>query len=198
MFGFGRPSKEKAVVNLFALQLESLGIPSKQAVSNATKLVDEVLADLRVRGIDAFKSTQGGEHVNNQAFVSPRVVAGLTLEDIKFYWNRPLLVIFCEVKMRELINFMVVDSARQQGKNVEAAGQQYKKTFVRYGNPAHWDPNAKFNAGFTEQDADLFPEFAARVDKWRSKTSDAEVNALIAKHGTLNSALRQQISIGAM
>ncbi len=198
MFGFGRASKEKAVIHMFALQLESLGISSSQAVRNATKLVDEVLADLRPRGIDPFKSTQGSEHVDNPAFVAPRLAAGLTLEDIKTHWNRPLLVIFCEVKMRELINFIAVDSSRQQGKDITAAGQQYKMTFVRYGNPAHWDPSEKFNAGLTEADADLFPEFAARVDRWRSKISDEEVNALIVKYGTLNAALRQKISVGAV
>src|SRR5438309_2594507 len=108
MFGFGRSAQEKAVINLFALQLESLGIPSAEAVGNATKLVDEVLSDIRPRGIDPFKATQGNELAKTEQFVAPRLAAGLTIEDIRAHWNRPLLVVLSEVKMREMVNFIVV------------------------------------------------------------------------------------------
>lgn len=198
MFGFGRPSKEKAVINQFALQLQALGLSAREATRNATKLVDEVLADMHPRGIDPFKSTQGNEYAQREEFVARRIAAGLRLEDIKTHWNRPLLIILCEMKMRELINFIVVDSARQQGRDTAVAALQYKKSFPRYGDPAHWNPAEKFNADISESDADLFPEFASRVDAWRQKLDEKEIENLINKHGTLNAVIRQQISVGAL
>ena len=136
MFGFGRRSNEKAVINQFALQFEAIGLDSSAALQNATKLVDEVLEETRPRGIDPFKSTQGNEYAERETFVSPRIAAGLTVADIKNHWNRPLLIVLCEMKMRELINFIVVDTARQQGRDTGAASLQYKQKFPRYGDPS--------------------------------------------------------------
>ena len=198
MFGFGRPANEKAVINLFALQFEQIGIAEREAVGIATKLVDEVLAELRPRGIDPFKTTQGNEYAVKDSFAGPRLKAGLTVEDIKFHWNRPLLVGFGEMKMREMINFIIVDMARQQGKDASAAATNYKKTFPRYGDPSKWDPQTKFNIGLCELDADLYPEFANRIDTWRRKTPEDRIAKLIAEHDTLNAVVRNQVSLGAL
>jgi hypothetical protein len=198
MFGFGRPSNEKAVINLFALQFEGLGLPEREAVDTATQLVDEVLADIRPRGIDPFKTTQGNEYVSRESFIGPRLAAGLKSEDVRSYWNRPLLVILCESKMRELANFLVVDLARQKGEDPGVAGDHYKRNFPRYGDPLRWDPSSKFNVGLRKVDADLYPEFSARVDTWRRGVSDAEVTRLIEQHGTLNAVIRNVLSEGVL
>lgn len=153
---------------------------------------------MRPRGIDPFKSTQGNEYVLREPFMALRTAAGLKPEDVKDYWNRPLLVILCENKMRELVNFIVVDTARQRGEDTGAAGNHYKRNFPRYGDPARWDPNEKFNAGLREEDADLYPEFATRVDAWRRKTPDTEVSRLVEQHGTLNAAIRNAVSSGEL
>jgi len=156
------------------------------------------LAEFRPRGIDPFKSTQGTEYTSVERFTAPRLAAGLTLGDIKAHWNRPLLLVFAEVKMRELINFVVVDAARQQGRDTSAAALTYKKTFPRYGDPSRWDPNEKFNVGLAYEDRDIYPELATRVEAWRRKMSDSEVEALIEKHGTLNAAIRAQMEAGVL
>lgn len=198
MFGFGRPSRETAVINSCAIPLEAIGLSSAEAVAAATKLVDEVLGEFRPRGIDPFKSTQGTEYTSVERFTAPRLAAGLTLGDIKAHWNRPLLLVFAEVKMRELINFVVVDMARQQGKDTSIVALTYKKTFPRYGDPARWDPDEKFNVGLTFEDRDIYPELVARVDAWRRKISDSDVHALIEGHGTLNAVIRAQMAAGAL
>lgn len=198
MFGFGRSKNEKAVISLVTAQFESLGIPREDATESATKMVDQVLADLRPSGVDPYKTTQGDEYVLQKPFVSPRLSAGLKVEDIRFHWNRPLVVVFCEMKMREMFNFMVVDMARQQGQDESAASSRYKKTFPRYGDPSKWDPNEKFNAGLREIDADLYPEFSGRLDSWQKRTSALEVTRLIELHGTLNAVARHLIASGAL
>ena len=198
MFGFGRSANEKAVINLFALQLEAISLPSREAVDAATKLVDEVLAEIRPRGIDPFKTTQGNDYIAREQFVAPRLAAGLTLENIRSHWNRPLLVVLCETKMREMINFIMINIAHQQGKDLVAAGNHYKKTFPRYGDPARWDPSETFNIGLRETDADVYPEFAGRVDAWQKRTGDAEVARLIEEHGTLNAVVRYNVASGSL
>ncbi len=194
MFGFGRSAQEKAAINSFAQQLQSIGLPERAALDSATKLVDEVLADLRPNGIDPFKTTQGDEQVVKQPFITPRLEAGLTIDDVRTHWNRPLLIVFAEVKLRELFNFLIVDIARQQGRDIVAAGNHYKRTFPRYGDPRKWDPMDKYNQGLAEQDADIFPEFAGRVDAWQRKVGESYVAEAITRHGTLNAAVRAEIS----
>ena len=198
MFGFGRPAHEKAAINAFALQLEQIGLPEKEAVQSATKLIDEVLTELRSNGIDPFKSTQGSEQILKEQFVSPRLAAGLTIEDIRSHWNRPLIIVFGEVKLREMFNFVVIHIAEQQGKDLVAAGNRYKQTFPRYGDPRKWDPTEKFNEGLVEKDADLFPEFAARVDAWQRRVGEGYVTKAIVQHGTLNAAVRVEASKGSL
>jgi hypothetical protein len=198
MFGIGRPSKETAVINSCAIPLAALGLSDADAVAAATGVVDEVLAEFRPRGIDPLKSTQGTEYTSVERFTAPRLAAGLTLSDIKTHWNRPLLLVFAEVKMRELFNFVVVDMARQQGKDISAAGRTYKKTFPRYGDPSRWDPEENFNVGLTYEDRDIYPEFAARVEAWRQKMTDSDIETLIEKHGTLNAGIRAQMEAGVL
>lgn len=198
MFGFGRSSKKTAVINSCAIPLEAIGLSSAAAVAAAAKLVDEVLADFGPRGIDPFKSTQGTEYTSVERFTAPRLAAGLTLGDIKAHWNRPLLLVIAEVKMRELINFVVVDMARQQGKDTSVAALTYKKTFPRYGDPSRWDAAEKFNVGLVYEDRDIYPELSARVEAWRRKMSDSDVEALIEKHGTLNAVIRAQMEAGIL
>lgn len=198
MFGFGRSAEEKAVIKLFALQLEALGIHSKEANANSTRLVDEILSDLRIRGVDPFKTTQGNEYAANEKFVTPCMAAGLTIEDIKAHWNRPLLIVLCEFKMREMFNFIIVDIARQQGKDIEVAAQNYKKSFPRYGDPTRWDASEKFNAGLRQEDSYIYPEFATRIEAWSKKTSESETIRLIEHYGTMNAAIRHFVASSAL
>jgi hypothetical protein len=198
MLGFGRSSHEKAAINAFAIQLEQIGLQERDAVTHATKLVDETLAELRQNGIDPFKSTQGNEQILKDPVVSPRLAAGLTIVDIKNHWNRPLVVVFGEVKLRELLNFVVVKIADQQGKDITAAGNHHKKTFPRYGDPRKWDPTNKYNTGLKENDAELFQELAGRVDAWQRRVGPAYIQNSIEQHGTLNAAIRYEMARGSL
>ena len=193
MFGFERQATEKAAINSFALQLKQIGLPSGTSTEFATNLVDEVLDALRPKGVDPFKTTQGNEYALREDYTTPRLAAGLRIDDIKMHWNRPILIVLGEVKMREMLNFVMIDVARLQGKDLIEAGNNYKRTFPRYGNPANWDPTDKFNIGLEEKDADIYPEFATRVDAWNRRTQESEKLELIERHGTLNAAIRSLV-----
>ena len=198
MFRFGRSSTERAAINSFVLQLEQIGLPTNTATKFATNLVDEVLDALRPRGVDPFKTTQGNEYALREDYTTPRLAAGLTIDDIRMHWNRPILIVLGEVKMREMFNFVMIDVARQQGKDLIEAGNNYKRTFPRYGNPANWDPTDKFNIGLEEKDADIYPEFATRVDAWNRRTQESEKLELIERHGTLNAVIRSLVKTGKL
>ena len=198
MFGFRRAAKETAVINAITLQFEQIGVTGREAIDAATKIVDDVLQAIRPHGIDPFKTTQGNDNVAREQYVAPRLATGLRLDDIRDFWNRPLLLILAETKMREMFNFLIVHVADQQGRDLVQAGNEYKKNFPRFGNPTQWNPNDKYNEGLREIDADIFPEFAMRIEAWRSKTSDTEVEKLIASHGTLNAVVRHLVSTGAL
>lgn len=191
MFGFGKSAQEKAAVNWVAMHFQQLGISEREALGYGEKIVSEVLQEFRPRGIDPFKATQGDEYIGREQFTAPRVKAGLSIEDIRTHWNRPLLLLFSAVKMQELMNFVVVNSFEQQGKTAREGGIHYKKHFPRYGDPAKWDPKEKFNEGLNERDADVYPEFAARVDRWKAKTEEKTVAALIDQY---DAVIRQKVA----
>lgn len=190
------PVSKQAVVNSFAISLTEIGLNNKSALEAAEKIVAEVLAEFRPRGIDPFKTTQGDEYILKQEFTAPRVAAGLTLEDIRKHWNRPLLIAMGEFKMREMLNFIFIDVARMQGRDLVEAGHEYKKIFPRYGDPRKFDPTEKFNHELRPVDADIYPEFAGRVEAWRQRTGEAAVAQAIEANGTLNAAVRALVSAG--
>ncbi len=189
-------SRKQAVINSFAIPLTQIGLDDASALAAAEKIVAEVLAEFQPRGIDPFKSTQGDEYVNRQDFTAPRIAAGLTLEDIRSHWNRPLLIAMGEFKMREMLNFIFIDVARMQGRDLVQAGHEYKKTFPRYGDPRKFDPTEKFNQGLRPLDADIFPEFAGRLEAWRQSAGEEAIAKAIETNGTLNAAVRAMVSAG--
>lgn len=192
------PALKQAVLNSFAIPLTQIGLDDKIALETAEKIVAEVLAEFRPRGIDPFKITQGDEYVRKQDFTTPRIAAGLTLEDIRKHWNRPLIIGMGEFKMREMLNFIFIDIARMQGRDLVEADREYKKTFPRYGDPRNFDPTEKFNQELRPVDADIFPEFAGRVEAWRQRAGEAAVAQAIKAHGTLNAAVRALVSAGQL
>lgn len=193
MFGFGRPAREKAVINQISAQLQAVGIAPDAAKTAATNSVDEVLAAFKERGIDPFRENQGDLYAADNEFAGPRLAAGLTIEDIRYHWNRPLLYVGVEEKVRQLVNFIAVDVVRQQGGDVKAASDRFKKTSIRYGDPTNFNLNDKYNEGLRAEDADLYVEFARRVDAWRGRQSDAQVAQFIERNGTLNAAVRAMV-----
>lgn len=194
MFGFGRSAQEKAAINWVALHFQQLGLADREALRHGEQIVDEVLTGLRARGIDPYKVTQGDEYLAREQFTEPRLRAGLTTEDIRAHWNRPLLMLFSAVKVQELINALVVNTFESQGKTAREGGLHYKKNFPRYGDPAKWNPIEKFNEGLAEADADIYPEFSTRVDAWRATKDEAALAALVAEHGTLNAVIRRMVA----
>lgn len=198
MFGFGRPANEKAVINGFAPLVRPYCVDDAGAVQVATKIVDDVLAEIRRAGVDPFKTTSGNDYLGKPAFMEPRLAAGLTSDDILGYWNRPVVTVLGEHKVREYWARILFSVAQQQGKDLTAYAKEYRRSTVRYGDPAQWDPTNPMNEGLTESDADIYPEFLKRVDSWRQTLGEDLLEKYVAKHSSFNATVRKSMVPGGV
>ena len=164
MLGFGRPAIEKAVISRFEPTFLALGFSPEQAKQSATSLFDEVKKELLADSpaLDLYKKTQGSVCASDANYMAPRLKAGLTIEDVRSFWNRTYIVVMCELKLRDMLAFMAADMARQQGQDIGAAIEKYKRTTARYGDPAKWDSQSPSNNGLRDCDAPIYLEFADR------------------------------------
>ena len=89
---------------------------------------------------------------------------------------------------------MSIDVARQQGHDVKAIELDYKTNTPIYGNPQKQDSTKSGVDILRPQDADLYIEFANRIEALRSKMSDSDIESLISQHGTFNAMVRHLVS----
>lgn len=172
------------------------GYSPAEAKEKATALFDGVKKEMLSRspGFDLYDATHGPIHARNQSHMAPRLEAGLTCHDVEYYWNQPVVVVLCEMKMIEMVNFIAIDTARQLGQDLGECAQRYRRVTPRYGDPMKWDPSAYFNKDFRECDADIYCEFVSRVRAWQSKTPGHEVACLVIEYGTFNAMVRHLVS----
>ena len=195
-----RPVSEKSVIDMLVPTFLALGVDPAQARKSAKDIFDEEKESLlsRAPGLDIYKTTQGTAYVGDQAFMAPRLLAGLSASDVEAFWNRPLIMVFCEMKLREMLSFINLDVARQQGQDLDAAALRYKRVNPQYGDPTQWNSSLPGNKDLRECDTDIYLELATRVNSWRSKTPDSEVDRLVAEHGTFNAMVRELVSKGLL
>jgi hypothetical protein len=196
MFGFGRSSNEEAIIKMFEPTFIAIGNTSDVAKKSATELFDYVKNEMLSHSPsqDIYRTNQGSTYAKDMHYMQPRLEAGLSHQDIESFWNRPIIVILCEMKIREMFSFMSLDVAIQQGRDIKTAELQYKIHTPIYGNPQKQD-SIKLGEDIPRpQDADLFIEFANRIEALRSKMSDSNIENLISQHGTFNAMVRHLVS----
>ena len=186
--------KHQDIFNSCYYMLKDLGIPSEILHETSKKITNEALSTLP-KGIDPYVITLGDITISDQNFMKPRLDAGLTIDDIRTYWNQPPLKIACEAKIREFNQLVFLTMVENQGKNVEEEALFYKKVTPRYGLTHKWDIHDKYNIGLTENDADLYPEFSNRINQWLSYTSKDQIDNLIKRHGSFNAVVRNLIKV---
>ena len=192
MFGFFRTTLDKSTIQLFSEEFRLIGFPAEEAATRATALVDEVKKELKARKYDLGFSNQGDIYSSNEAFCSPRIAAGLSTEDIKVFWNRPLLVVFCDMKIQEKLMICEAEKAAAAGHDFKSAINVWARNSVRYGTPAP-RPGSLETAN-RPQDTMIYPEFSMRVNEWFRKTSPEERSRLLTEYGTMNAVVRQMIT----
>jgi hypothetical protein len=194
MFGIFRTTLEKNTIQLFSEEFKLIGFPAKEATTRAIALVDEVKNELKTRKYDISFTHQGDNYSNNEAFASPRIAAGLTTEDIKKFWNRPLLVVFCDLELQKKLMIHEAEKAAADGRDYKSAINAWARNSVRYGTPTHDHSSGALETANRPQDTMIYPEFSMRVNEWFRKTSPEERSCLQSEYGTMNAVIRAMIS----
>lgn len=200
MFGFGRSAQEKAVIQLFSQQFAELGYSASDAKNTATQLVDSTKEKIRASQpqTDFFNTSQGTTFSNNPNFMNHRLKDGVKIEDVLFYWNRPLLVVFCEMEMRQILDSMILQAAINKGEDLDTFAVNSRKNKPKYGDPRQWDNSLKINQMFSQNDADIFLELTKRVDAWTSRHTDAQIAVVLKNYTSFNAMVRDLISKGKL
>ena len=199
MFGAGNAAIDQVLLVKTEQMLAPLGLPDAELKATAKQIFLEIKADTEKHyGKDAYSESFGDRAIANPKFLEARLAAGLTKEEVRSYRNRCLMFQFLETKVRELLNFAAIDVARQSGRDLVAASNEYRKGAPIYGDPESWNPTLPANKGFTTEDAPIYVEFAPRVERWFTQTSPAGRDALFARHTSFNAMIRDLVRRGAL
>lgn len=204
MFGFGMSQRDKWHLN----QAEILVAPVAKMMGQdgktmARQLFDSIKAEVvKDMGENAYAENMGDRLVANKKDVlEKRLAAGLTIDDIRRYWNQTPLMLNLQYKLLEMPDYMELDIARQMGKSMDemqAIPAGWRKSKPRWGDPEQWNPALPVNEGFTPEDADLYIEFYLRVSRWQERTPESEQKAMLVNYNSYNAMLRDLIRKGAI
>ena len=192
-------SQDLALLKQTEKMLAAFSIAGVDVVPIAEKIFDEAKAEAAERfGEDIYDCSFGDRMIAKADFMAPRLAAGLEAEDVQDYWNRPLLLGLIEFKVREFIAFLVIDMAQMQGDSLMDAARERRMSEPSYGVPSKWNPDLPVNAGLTREDADLYPEFFLRVERWRERMPTEDQLALAALYSSFNAMVRSLVRQGAL
>ena len=143
--------------------------------SLARQLFDKVKAEaIQKHGNNIYSESLGDQVIAKEPFLAKRLAAGLTKDDIRNHWNQPLLMQLLQVEVLQMTAFITIDVAREQGKDLQEAARNRRRTNPEWGDPDAWNATLSVNECFTNYDADIFMEFYIRVGRWQEKTPQAE------------------------
>jgi hypothetical protein len=200
MFGLGMSAKDKWILEQTAQMVAALaagtGEPSKAL---ARRIFDETKAEAAARyGDNMYSESNGDRLVQNQAVLAKRTAAGLTVDDVRNYWNTPVLLALIQLKVLELTDFAIIHTAEKAGKGSVSVARERRKTEPRYGDPEKWSAAAPANQNFSMEDADIYPEFMMRVGRWQEKTPRTAQAALLSQHSSFNAMVRALVRQGEL
>ena len=202
--GGGMSEKDKWHLNQTELMMEPI---AKRIGQDPKAMAKEFFEAEKDEVIKRYKDSAYAQNIgerlvaSQKEMVAKRVAAGLTLDDIRGYWNQTPLMLNIQNKLMEMGDYIELNVAQQMGKSMDdlerlAAG--WRKTKPRWGDPEQWDASLPVNQGFTAEDADLFIEFYLRVSRWQAQTSEARQAALLKNYTSYNAMLRDLARQGTL
>ena len=200
MFGFGMSAKDKWHLAQTEILLTPLATMMETDVKPlARQLFDKVKAEaVKKHGNNIYSESLGDQVIANEPFLAKRLVAGLTKDDVRNHWNQPMLMQLLQVQVLEMTDFIALDVARAQGRDLQEVARDSRRTNPKWGDPDAWDANLPVNKCFTKDDADIFMELFLRVGRWREKTSPTEQNEMLSKYTSFNAMIRHLVRQGKL
>ncbi|MBI3373530.1 MAG: hypothetical protein HY017_17530 [Betaproteobacteria bacterium] len=196
----GMSSKDKWLLEQTELVLAPLApLIGTNVKPIARQFFEEMKADgIASYGDNIYSESYGDRIVTNQVVLAKRLAAGLTTDDVRNYWNKPVLLTLLHTKVRDFSEFCFIDVARQSGKDIVAVARDQRKRYPKYGDPEAWNPTLPANQGFTAEDADIYPEFILRVGQWQAQTAADEQAALLSQYTSFNAMIRALVNQGRL
>jgi hypothetical protein len=197
---FGMTAKDKWHLEQTEVLLTPFAIMTgEEVVPLARQIFDEVKAESAQKyGDNIYAETLGNQLVTKEPFLGKRLAAGLTMEDVRNYWNTTPLMQRIRNRVMELTDLIAINITEQQGKDVVEMVRNTRKNSPRYGEPEAWNPSLPVNQGFTKNDADIYIEFLVRVGRWQDKTSKSEQETMLSKHTSFNAMVRDLVRQGKL
>lgn len=199
MFGFGMSPRDKWHLNQVEMMIAPIALSSGQDVKTLARQFFDSTKEEAVKrmGENAYIENYGEKVIaNKKELVEKRLAAGLTVDDIRNYWNQTPLMLEIQSKFLEMSDFMALNVAQQLGKSdqeLQAIVAGWRKTRPRWGDPEQWNPTLPVNIEFSAIDADLYIEFYLRVNRWQERTPETVQNSLLKNFTSFNAMLRNLI-----
>ncbi|HLY54962.1 MAG TPA: hypothetical protein VKS60_05360 [Stellaceae bacterium] len=195
MFGFGLSSMDKMILGQAEKMLSPYSAMGLDVRPTVKRLFNEAKEEIRKQRGEFYSTDFGDRLLRSDAAYIPRRAAGLTDKDIRGYWNRPILLVLLDEKIRNFIEFMTLAISKQQGKDLTLAAQETRRKSPVFGDPAGWNPAS---AGLSPDDANIYPEFLYRVADWMQRTPAHEIERQLAPHKTFNAMIRSLVRDGKL
>ena len=209
MFGFGMSARDKWHLQQMEVMMEpfAITISQKEAKKLARQMFDDAKAQLAPKYGAAMYAEDIGDKLiaTKKDFVEKRLAAGLSLEDIRNYWNLTFLMRELLFSFLEMPIFMELTKLREMGKNqdeiddiMDKWAHDWRKKDPRWGEPDQWNSDLPANNGYSLDDADMYIEFHLRVMRWQTKTTKTEQQSLLKNYSSYNAMLRNLIRTGVI
>ncbi|MCK9381945.1 MAG: hypothetical protein M0P95_12905 [Sulfuritalea sp.] len=165
------------------------GVIRDEATSLAREILDAAIERAQKTGLRGVKNL-GDKAIRDERFTQKRLSAGLTKDDILRHLNRDYVMVVAEIMLIDAHRFSIFQTLTAEGESSANAVRFLRKTFF------YCDDPEKSHQAYQGDDADIYPEFTLRHEKWRSQISPAEVQELASRYSTYNAMVRDLIRKG--
>lgn len=180
---------EKTYLTHIEAVLSATGLGPAEAASSARQILDAAVKKAVKAGLRGVKNL-GDKAIKDDNFTRGRISAGLSKDDIMSHLNRDYVLVVAESTMTDAHRFSIFKTLTEEGQSPEAAVRFLRKSFISYGNPA--DSHKDYQGA----DADIYPEFAQRFERWRSAVPPTEESDLASQYSTYNAMIRDLVGKG--
>jgi len=185
LFGIKYTDEEKGFLKHLK---ETSGLPEPECKELLTKCI-KLAKKNGMRGVSNF----GDMKIKEKGAFEKKSKVGLSREDFLKFWNRPWVWIAVEQELGTLVRFSTyINICKKEGLSATKALNEVRKIFIYYGDPENSPPD------YQGQDADIYPEFQIRYEKWRIQNTLIEEQKMMMKYSTCNAMVRNLIDEGEL
>jgi len=186
---------EKIKSLIASTESPGLGYSADELTREATEILNSAIEAAEKKGMRGVKNLVDSA-LNDEEYMKKRLDAGLTEKDISEYYDRDgtwiFIDLFFESKNKIAMYNILTDLLTSEGKEGKEAALILRKTHLYTG-----DPNEDLE-GYQPEDGNIYPEFKARVERWRIKVSPEKEHEMAQRYTSYNAMVRDLIKKGKL